>query len=86
MTLRWSRLAVFVFLLSLTCRVEPAISGVGGPFTMFTGREPAPNYPRVIQLQHSRKYNGRMYATFEHAIELRVYDVKSAHISINPVR
>ncbi len=38
-----------------------------GPSTLYTGIDPAPNYPRVIQLQFSGTHNGRMYATFEHA-------------------
>jgi hypothetical protein len=54
--------------LLLAWLITAAFARGSGPTTMYRGVNPDPNYPRVIQLQHSDAYNGRMYATFEHAI------------------
>lgn len=65
-----TKLIVFIitFLLTFTLLIPSIKVGAYGPSVMYTGTNPAPGYPRAIQLQYNGANNGKMLAVFDHNV------------------
>ncbi|GLX68431.1 RICIN domain-containing protein [Paenibacillus glycanilyticus] len=59
---------IIAFMLALTFFVPSIKVDAYGPSVMYTGTNPAPGYPRAIQLQYNGANNGKMLAVFDHNV------------------